>query len=630
MKNLVIIGCFVLMLLFSVSLFAQVDTLTILHVNDSHSCLSPLGPREADLSGTQGGIARLASVVGMTDMTDPNVLKLHAGDLFVGDLFFNCFFGVPELQILHSLGFDVMAVGNHEFDLTPETLYGALATAFAEGGFPLLSANIILDDPAVEGLQEFIFPYMTKEFGDLKVGIFGLTTPETLVFSLPDPVGFVEDPEEIIGISGAMVEQLYAEECDVVICLSHMGLANDVMIASYIPGIHVIVSGHSHNLLLEPYVPEGTNTLIVQVGAFYTYVGKMQLTIENGQVDLLNYEAIHLDTSIPEEPTIAGIVNGLIGEIEALYGPLYTAQVTYAAEAFEEVSYELMEPGPKDTPVGNLVTDAMMSVTDTDIAITPGGATAQPLYQGPIVAADVFRMVGYGFNTINGLGYRLATFEITAESLIAGLEFGVHDIENGDEYLIQVSGMSYSYNPNADPWSRIILESVMIGDEPIDFGATYTVTSSEFVAAVLDYLEIGYSNVEILGVSEFEAVVAYVSLADTIYPLIEGRIMCVPQVDADDPVVPPGSKLEGNYPNPFNPATTIKFSIETENQVSLEIYNLKGQKVRTLVNEIRSEGLYSQMWNGKDEYDNNVTSGIYLYKLKAGDFQQTKKMILMK
>ena len=85
-----------------------------------------------------------------------------------------------------------------------------------------------------------------------------------------------------------------------------------------------------------------------------------------------------------------------------------------------------------------------------------------------------------------------------------------------------------------------------------------------------------------------------------------------------------------NYPNPFNPTTTISFSIPEESKVNLTIYNIKGQKVKTLVKELLPAGEHSIIWNGKDSNGNRVGSGIYFYKLKAGDYTSTKKMILLK
>src|SRR3990170_8705141 len=88
-------------ILLTSSIFSQTDTITILHINDTHSCLAPLGPRSTALEGTQGGISRAATVIGMTKMTEQNVLTLHSGDVFIGDLFFNKFFGVAEFQLMY-------------------------------------------------------------------------------------------------------------------------------------------------------------------------------------------------------------------------------------------------------------------------------------------------------------------------------------------------------------------------------------------------------------------------------------------------------------------------------------------------------------------------------------------------
>jgi len=120
-------------------------TITVLHVGDSHSHLDGLGPRDAALKDTQGGIARVATIVGGIRATEPNTLFLHAGDAFQGDLFFNAFFGIPELTILNQLGLDAMTVGNHEFDFGP----GVLALALSQSGdTPLLATNLDFSDCA--------------------------------------------------------------------------------------------------------------------------------------------------------------------------------------------------------------------------------------------------------------------------------------------------------------------------------------------------------------------------------------------------------------------------------------------------------------------------------------------------
>ena len=500
-------------------------TLTILHINDTHSTLSSVGPRTNTLEGTQGGIARAASLIGLTKLTEPNVLALHAGDYSIGDLFYTTTFGVAELQILKSIGIDAMTLGNHEFDLTPVALTQALQTAFPTpaDAFPILSANTILTDPSLAVLDSYVSDYTTKQFGTVKVGIFGLTTPETNVLSQPAPAVISDD---IMTIAATMVATLQAQGCQVIILLSHLGYVLDQIVAANIPGINVIIGGHDHYLFDEPQVVpnSGGSTMIVQAKSNYLYAGKLHLNVDGaGVVSLLDYTLIPLDQSIPEEPTVLGVVNGLITQIEAAYGPVYTQQCGYAARYFEEEGLNLTKQGVHDTPIGNLVADAFRWKTGTQIAIEAGGSTAMALYQGPIVPADLFRVTGYGFNTINGLGFQLVTFNITGAGLLTGLAFGVSNIEATDEYVINVSGMEYIYDSNP-PEERLIFAKV--GNNIIDPTATYSVTANEFVPFFLNMLGIPFTDLQVIaGQTEFQTLVEYVAAqGGMIYPKTLGRI----------------------------------------------------------------------------------------------------------
>ena len=503
---------------------AQSDTLTIVHVNDTHSNLAP--------SGMIGGIARAATVIGEARMTDPNVLVLHAGDLFIGDLFFNVFFGVAELQMMHALGFDAMTVGNHEFDLTPAVLQQSLDSSFTHGGFPLLSANLILEDPAVQSLKHYIQPYTIIQKGEIKVGIFGMTTPETNMFSLPAPA--VVDTS-IMQIAAAMIDTLNTQNCDVIICLSHLGFALDQLVAANIPGIDVIVGGHDHYVFDAPVEvphPGGGITWLVQAEGFYKRVGKLQITVTAGNISLLGYQSIPLDYLVPQEATTEQMVNTLIAEIEQIYGPVFSQSVESANGDFKEIADSLLYHGYKDTPIGNLVCDAFRAYTGTDIAIEPGGSTAQPLKSGNIYGFDIFRVVGYGFNTDNGLGFRLVTFDISGGALWAGLEFGLSQIEVSDEFLIQVSGMNYVYNPDNAPFERVL--AIHIGGMPLNPAGMYSVTTNEFVVSILDFLQIPYQNLQVFsGVSEYEVLQGYISEIGFFHPYRYGRIIAGDSPDSD-------------------------------------------------------------------------------------------------
>lgn len=767
MKNFKLIVLYILLV--SSFVFSQPQTLTILHVNDSHSTLEAIGPRDANLKGTLGGVSRVATLVGMTKMTEPNVLFLHAGDISIGDVFFNRYFQVPELQILDAIGVDALTLGNHEFDLTPEALLGSLVYAFPvpSDGFPILTANVDFSDPSISLLENYVDAYTIKEFGDLKVGIFGLTTPATNLLSNPSPAVVSND---IVTIAATMVGTLRTvENCDVVIFLSHLGLALDQLIDEYVPGINVIVGGHDHYKFDEPIAnpdPITGTTWIVQARSNYMNVGKMTLQVDGTDVSLIDYDMIPIDTNIPQEPTVQAIVDGMITDIENFYGiPFFTQPFGYASSFFEEEAKDLLMLGAHDTPMGNLVADAFRSYTSTNIALQAGGSIALPLWEGTFTLGDLFRANGYGFNLTNTLGFQLATFDLTGADILAGLSFGLSEIEMNDEFLIQVSGMEYTYDGTQTGFDRLV--SVKINGMPIDPTATYSVTANEMVLSILDFLSIVPSNVNILtGVTEFQALSQYIMMQNNFiqpktlgrvlnvgnqnsrstfvaagwmnsalgsyqydkllcnklffemhmidrginyqpagrvtvrYPIanltfksdncewllldnkfatltgtgkinnqgsigymivaedhpdklrivlwdkndgdriiydnltpknifgaivMHNRIILAKEGDEENIVMPVEFALNQNYPNPFNPTTTISYSVPEAGNVELKVFDILGNEVTTLVNEVKTPGNYSAVFNAT-----SLASGVYIYNLRSSNSIITKKMVLMK
>jgi 5'-nucleotidase/UDP-sugar diphosphatase len=604
--------CFLFLLSCSAAFAQQADTITILHMNDSHSSLAPYGPRTTGLAGTRGGIARAATVIGFTKMTEKNVLTLHAGDFSVGDIFFNAYFGVPELRILSALGLDVMTVGNHEFDLTPSTLKQVLDTAFTGGGsFPLLSANCVLADSSLKGLRKYIQPYTIKTYGKTKVGIFGLTTPETNQLSQPAPA-FIDT--NLIPIATAMVDTLKAQGCQVILLLSHLGYTLDSIVARYAPGITMIVGGHDHYLFQTPkHVVNiaGDTVPIVQAGAHYEYVGKMHLVVSGKKVTLLDYTMIPLDENIPEEPTTKAIVDTLIKGVEAMFGPMFSKKLTYAEDDFIEIADSLTSNGKHDTPVGNLVTDAFRNSTKTDIAIEVGGSTADEMYKGPIVGADIFRMIGYGYNTDNGMDYRIATFTMSGTAIIQGLEFGLSNIDQNDEYLVQGSGLQYTYNPSAQPFSRVT--SATIGGLPLDTGKTYSVTANEFAAAFLPAIGIPINNLRIhTDTTEYQVVASYVSGRDSIQPQIQGRVNAINLVVSSVSTTRANHNAVHIYPNPATNYAVIQFELQNPSSVEIMVYNSNGKEVAQFADVLTSGTFSSRIPTDR------LSAGTYYCRIHAG------------
>ncbi|MBF0531289.1 MAG: metallophosphoesterase, partial [Deltaproteobacteria bacterium] len=218
--------------------------LTVLHVNDPHAHLWETEDRllidQTPIWLPSGGFGRLAAKIKQIRAKSKNTLLLHAGDVFQGTLYFTKYHGLADLDLMNRMGFDAMAVGNHEFDLGPATL----AQFASQARFPVLSANIdVSGEPLLSGL---IKPMVIKEVGGRKIGIIGATTPATTHMSSPGPkVKF----ESVAPVIGQWVQKLSYQGVNIIIVLSHLGLDADIKLAHMVPGIDVILGGHSHTLL---------------------------------------------------------------------------------------------------------------------------------------------------------------------------------------------------------------------------------------------------------------------------------------------------------------------------------------------------------------------------------------------
>jgi 5'-nucleotidase/UDP-sugar diphosphatase len=495
-KTAITIGIVAALLGFSLAQ-AQPDTLTILHINDTHSHLLPYGPKDAAGDWTWGGMARIATLAGMNKMTEPNVMLLHAGDVFVGDFMFQKYVGVAELEIMKGMGYDAMAVGNHEFDLYPSTLKYVLNEAgFPTEGFPLLCANLdISGDPEV---GYFVQPYTIKEYGDVKVGIFGLLTDLTNQIANPSPV-IVLPP---LSVAQDWVDSLrLGHECDLVIMLSHLGFDYDQLVASSVSGIDVIVGGHSHTVLDTPI--QIGSTLILQAGEFGRYMGKLKLivngsaspkplngnallrqTAEKAAIQSWSYQLLPVDSSVPAEPTTEALVANLAAgvELDPRFGPVYTDVI---AQASTQLDKPLGQGLCKDNAMGNLISDAFRDLTGTDIAIQPQGFISQTIYQGDVKGADIFQAVPYGFDETSGLGLKLVTFETDGMSLLSGLEFAVYNLPVVEDFFLHGSNFSYAYDLSNPPGSRVDYSSVTVGGMPLNPSATYSATVPDAVVPFL-------------------------------------------------------------------------------------------------------------------------------------------------
>lgn len=254
--------------------------LVVLHTNDTHSRLDPF-PMDGGRFEGLGGAARRATLVRRIRDANEHVLLLDAGDIFQGTPYFNFFGGELEFRVMTEMGYDAATLGNHDFDNGVDGLVSMLPHA----GFDFVSANYEIDDPA---LAERVSPYVTREFGGVKVGIFGLGIAfRGLVLSALHEGVRYRDP---VAAAQSTARELRDLGCALVICLSHLGYAyrnstrpSDRTVAEAVPEVDLILGGHTHTFLDDAEAfRQGTSgfTLVNQVGWGGMRLGRIDVAFD--------------------------------------------------------------------------------------------------------------------------------------------------------------------------------------------------------------------------------------------------------------------------------------------------------------------------------------------------------------
>jgi 5'-nucleotidase/UDP-sugar diphosphatase len=458
--------------------------LTILHTNDTHSTLFPYGPFDS-----WGGIAGMSTMIKELKAGRRNVLVLNSGDVFVGTFEFNKYLGYPELKIMEGL-YDAMCLGNHEFDLGLGALTGVLSGQIGGGqpvALPILCANIKLDSAPL--LKNFIKPYLVKRVGKLKVGLIGVVETGQLDYS-SEVFPLLTDPLEAAGQAAFMLRNV--EGVDIVVCLSHLGKMMDVEGLSKVPGIDIIVGGHSHDALFEPVISNGK--IIVQAGEFGRYLGELTVVYDGKKVKLLNHHLFSIDRKVRRDPALLPTLNVLRAGIvtDPRFGPVYTKRIATAPWDLERKW--IPDKPERDTPLGNLVADGIRrAATDAgypaDLALEANGYIASRIYKGKVVGNDIMKSVPYGYDPVSGLGFKIDVVLLAGAQILAGLEYSVSMVEYIDDISMQVSGLTFEYDSRRTPiapdklleelsqgnWGRVNPYSVKINGQPMDLGGVYWV-----------------------------------------------------------------------------------------------------------------------------------------------------------
>ncbi|MEW6735694.1 MAG: metallophosphatase [Acidobacteriota bacterium] len=267
-------------LLPTINAAANTVTITVLHTNDTHSQIDPFpaGTRNEGM----GGVARRATLVRRVRAENPYTLLLDAGDMFSGTPYFNFFHGEVEIKSMSAIGYDVVTLGNHDFDDGVESLVRALKHA----SFEVVSANY--EVAPTSSLKPFVKPYVVRTLAGIRIGIFGMGIDLSKLV-LPKLHQGVVYREPLESARNTVAKLRGEEKVDLVICISHLGhfyksepeRICDVLLAKSIPEIDFIVGGHTHTFMKEPEIikhANGRQTLIFQVGYGGINVGRVDFT----------------------------------------------------------------------------------------------------------------------------------------------------------------------------------------------------------------------------------------------------------------------------------------------------------------------------------------------------------------
>lgn len=453
--------------------------LAIIHTNDSHG--HDVEVKATDDSAGNFSMAAVSQLKADWEAKGYDVLLVDAGDATQGMPLVDQSKGEASITFMNACGYDVMAVGNHEFDRGDEYIKRYEDNA----DFPLISANVLMEDTG-----EPRFP--TSKTFDLtdgtKVGIFGLTTPATQTTSRPqntEKFTFLAG-DELYDCARKQIDDLRKQECDLIVCLGHLGNekacspSTSRELLSNVEGIDLFIDGHDHELVSE----EVAGTLLVETGCYLQNIG-----------------LVVIDSGVPADQSVAygsydGIDQAAQKVIDRVNDQVQSElNVELGSTGFTLVG-EHDEIRTRETNLGDFVCDAMLwsaeqsSGVKLDAALCNSGSIRSSIEKGTITLANIKAVLPFSDQVM--------IVKIAGAKLLEAIEAGCQNI--GEESSIgafpQVSGITFTvdatvpyeagdtypdstYASPAAPGSRVTIEQV--GDSAWDADSVYSIATSGFI-----------------------------------------------------------------------------------------------------------------------------------------------------
>ncbi|MCU7201500.1 bifunctional metallophosphatase/5'-nucleotidase [Turicibacter sanguinis] len=405
-------------------------------------------------------------------------LVLDAGDIFHGTPFATVELGESVAQVLKVVGYDAMSPGNHDFNYGQDRLVELGKVADVE----LLAANV----KTIEGKLRYGDCFF-KEIGGMSVGLFGLTTPETVTKTNPENVVGLTfgTEEEIVAEAKLMVQVLQERGVDVIIGLMHMGIDTDsriksTTIASQVDDIDLIIDGHSHSELNQYEIVNGT--ILTSTGEHFKNVGVVTI-----QYDLMADEIIKL---VPHQISMKQLEKCEEDtEVKSVIDRIKNNQKSILEEVIGTTAIKL-EGGRSSvlnghTNLGHLLTAAMLNETQADISLINGGTIRDSIDVGMITKGDVLKVLPFSNHIV--------TVEMTGKQLIEILNKG---LVIGSGRFLHFAGLLVEAKlvQEAGCPDRYEVLSVQFNQQPLELTQTYVVAMNDFMVAGGDDYQMSQSS----------------------------------------------------------------------------------------------------------------------------------------
>jgi len=469
----------------------------IYHTNDLHGRFATYDEDDRTI-----GIEKISKVVNLSLLNNKNTFWFDAGDFIHGTPRMTNSPTDKLIDMINSLPLNAICTGNHDYNLSIDYLHKLSKSLDTY----ILSANTINKETNTPILLPYIIynvdinndDYISEDSNDhykdnIKIGVFGLSTPETAYKTNPNNVKDIifDDPYKVAN----NIVSILKDNCDFIIALTHLGLDvsseyTSEKLAKNVDGIDLIIDGHSHSILENGL--KVNNTTIVQAGSHGYYLGKVTLLLNKDKIyirpELLNEDDVN---SIIKNPD--NFIQDKLRNIDELTNQALNHIITYNPR---ELSGNRELVRCTECELGNLIADAIKWKTKTDIAIVNGGTLRTGLPQGNITFKNLISI--FPFENV------VQSANIKGKIIKELLEHAISSAPNSFGGFMDISGMVFSFNRNNEVGKKII--NININGIELDDEKEYTISTLDFIFAGGD----GYSMLTSLKVDHIFGNIEYI------------------------------------------------------------------------------------------------------------------------